>query len=89
LQHEFNGQEQMAQPFATMILLMFFDSKTYIHSHSIVTVILFTFLNLSMGIYDRFQMIFDWTIDYKSVALPIELWGRKKFFSWKYQIKQA
>jgi len=49
----------MAQPFATMILLMFFDSKTYIHSHSIVTVILFTFLNLSMGIYDRFQMIFD------------------------------
>jgi len=27
--------------------------------------------------------------DYKSVALPIELWGRKKFFSWKYQIKQA
>jgi len=34
-------------------------------------------------------MIFDWTIDYKSVALPIELWGRKKFSSWKYQIKQA
>jgi len=34
-------------------------------------------------------MIFDWTNDYKSVALPIELWGRKKFFSWKYQIKQA
>ena len=49
----------MAQPFATMILLMFFDSKTYICSHSVVTVILFAFLNLSMGIYDRFQMIFD------------------------------
>ena len=63
----------MAQPFATMILLMFFDSKTYICSHSVVTVILFTFLNLSMGIYDRGWMIFDWTIDYKSVALPIEL----------------
>jgi len=26
-----------------------------------------------MGIYDNFWMIFDWTIDYKSVALPIEL----------------
>ena len=59
LQHEFKDQEQMAQPFATMILLMFFDSKTYICSHSVVTVFLFTFLNLSMGIYDRFQMIFD------------------------------
>jgi len=54
LQHEFKDQEQKAQPFATMILLMFFDSKTYICSHSVVTVILFTFLNLSMGIYDRF-----------------------------------
>ena len=63
----------MAQPFATVILLMFFDSKTYIHSHSIVSVILFIILNLSTGIYARFELIFDWTIDYKSVALPIEL----------------
>ena len=54
LQHEFKDQEQKAQPFATMILLMFFDSKTCIHSHSIVTVILFTFLNHSMGIYGKF-----------------------------------
>ena len=63
----------MAQPFATVILLMFFDSETYIHSHSIVSVILFIILNLSTGIYARFELIFDWTIDYKSVALPIEL----------------
>ena len=28
---------------------------------------------LSTGIYARFELIFDWTIDYKSVALPIEL----------------
>ena len=63
----------MAQPFATVILLMFFDSKTYIHSHSIVSVILFIILNHSTGIYVSFELIFDWTIDYKSVALPIEL----------------
>ena len=73
LQHEFKDREQLAQPIATVILLMFFDSKTYIHSHSIVTVILFTFLNLSMGIYVRFELIFGRTNDYKSVALPIEL----------------
>ncbi len=36
LQCEFKDQEQMAQPFATMILLMFFDSKTYNCSHSVV-----------------------------------------------------
>ena len=63
----------MAQPFATVILLMFFDSETYIHSHSIVSVIQLIILNLSTGIYARFKLIFDWTIDYKSVALPIEL----------------
>ena len=63
----------MAKPFATMILLMFFDSETCIHSHSIVSVILFIILNLSTGIYARFELIFDWSIDYKSVALPIEL----------------
>ena len=28
---------------------------------------------LSTEIYARFELIFDWTIDYKSVALPIEL----------------
>ena len=44
----------MAQPFATVILLMFFDSETYICSHSVVSVILFTFLNLSTGIYGKF-----------------------------------
>jgi len=44
-----------------------------IHSHSIVSVIKLIILNLSTGIYARFELIFDWTIDYKSVALPIEL----------------
>ena len=47
------------------------------------------FLNHSMGIYDNFWNEFGVTTNYKSVALPIELWGRKKFFIWKYQIKQA
>ena len=61
----------MAQPFATMILLMFFDSKTYICSHSVVTVILFTFLNLSTGIYFKFELIFGRTNDYKSVITNI------------------
>ena len=41
--------------------------------HSVVSVIKLIILNLSMGIYARFELIFDWTIDYKSVALPIEL----------------
>ena len=63
----------MAQPFATVILLMFFDSETYICSHSVVRVIKLIILNLSTGIYARFELIFDWAIDYKSVALPIEL----------------
>ena len=63
----------MAQPFATMILLRFFDSETYVCSHSAVSIILFIILNHSLGIYARFELIFDWTIDYKSVALPIEL----------------
>ena len=40
---------------------------------SVVSVIKLTILNLSTRIYDRFELIFDWTIDYKSVALPIEL----------------
>ena len=49
----------MAQPFATMILLMFFDSKTYICSHSVVSELKLIILNHSMGIYDNFWMIFD------------------------------
>ena len=61
------------QPFATVILLMFFDSKTYNCSHSVVRVIQLIILNHFTGIYARFELIFDWTIDYKSVALPIEL----------------
>ena len=61
------------QPFATVILLMFFDSKTYICSHSVVSELKLIILNLSTGIYARFELIFDWTIDYNSVALPIEL----------------
>ena len=48
----------MAQPFATVILLMFFDSKTYRCSHSVVRVIFFIILNHSMGIYARFELIF-------------------------------
>ena len=39
LQHEFKDQEQMVQPFATVILLMFFDTKTCSYSHSVVRVI--------------------------------------------------
>ena len=27
--------------------------------------------------------------DYKSVALPIELWGRKKFFIWKQYVSST
>jgi len=54
LQHEFKHQEQKAQPFATVILLMFFDSLTFICSHSVVMVILFIILNLSTGIYGKF-----------------------------------
>ena len=56
-----------------MILLMFFESETYIFSHSVVSELKLIILNLSTGIYARFELIFDWTIDYKSVALPIEL----------------
>ena len=63
----------MAQTFATVILLMFFDSETYICSHSVVSVIKLTILNLYKWIYARFKLIFDWYNDYKSVALPIEL----------------
>ena len=32
-------------------------------------------LNLSTVLYARFELIFDWTIDYKSVDQPIELLG--------------
>ena len=39
----------MAQPFANVILLMFFDSETYICSHSVVRVIKLIILNLSTG----------------------------------------
>jgi len=52
---------------------MFFDSKTYSCSHSVVSVILFIILNHSMGIYAILLNVFGWSSDYKSVALPIEL----------------
>jgi len=47
----------------------------------VVCVIFFIILNHSMWIYARFELIFDWTIDYKLVALPIELRELAKFFS--------
>ena len=47
----------MAQPFANVILLMFFDSETYICSHSVVRVIKLIILNLFKFIYGR--IIYD------------------------------
>ena len=44
----------MAQPFATVDFPMLLNQNISAHSHSIVIVILFTFLNLSMGIYGKF-----------------------------------
>ena len=57
--------------------------------HEVGTESNLSFLNHFMGTYDMFLTDLELSTDYKSVALPIELWGRKKFFSWKYQIKQA
>ena len=55
--------------------VLLFAGKNCICSNAVVTGINFIFLNHFMGVYDSFWSVFDWSIDYKSVALPIELWG--------------
>ena len=63
----------MAQPFATVVIAHLFAWFGCIYSSDVVAENNFTFLNHFMGIYDNFWMIFGCSIDYKSVALPIEL----------------
>ena len=89
LQQQFRDEEQMAQPFATVVFPTSFASSVSACSSSVVAETNLVFLNHSMGVYARFELIFDWAIDYKSVALPIELWGLGGLFSWKYRIKQG
>ena len=79
----------MAKPSATVGIAYVFESFWLTVRHEIGTANKLTFLNHSMGIYVIFLTDLELPTDYKSVALPIELWGRKKFFSRKYQIKQA
>ena len=68
----------MAQPFATVVIAYLFACLGCICSNAVVTGINFIFLNHFMGVYDSFWSVFDWSIDYKSVALPIELWGLER-----------
>jgi hypothetical protein len=74
---------------ATVAIAYVFESFCTTVRYEIGTETILSFLNHFMGTYDMFLIDLGLSTDYKSVALPIELWGRKKFFSWKHQIKQA
>jgi hypothetical protein len=54
LQHEFKDQEQMAQPFATVVIAYLFAWFGCIYSSDVVAENNFTFLNHFMGVYDSF-----------------------------------
>ena len=72
----------MAQPSATVGIAYVFVWNILGSRHEVGTVNKLSFLNLFMGTYDMFLIDLGLSTDYKSVALPIELWGRKNFFSW-------
>ena len=65
----------MAQPSATVAIAYVFESFWATVRHEIGTENNLSFLNHSMGTYDMFLTDLGLSTDYKSVALPIELWG--------------
>ena len=72
-----------------LLFLCFLHVTTCVCSVAAVSRNNFTFLNHFTVIYDNFWSVFDWSIDYKSVALPIELWGLEELNKIKHYILQV